>query len=76
MFVGNHQSNFDIPVVVGYISTPKGFIAKAELGEAPVISLWIKGIHSALIARGEGRKALEAISLAAKQLKEIGRADV
>ena len=31
LFVSNHQSNFDIPLLLSCIDIPKGFIAKKEL---------------------------------------------
>lgn len=69
VYVGNHQSNFDIPVVVGYINQAKGFVVKAELGRVPLIRRWIKGLDCVLIDRGEGRKALEAILRGSKLVK-------
>ena len=31
LFVANHQSNFDIPLIMSCIDVPKGFIAKKEI---------------------------------------------
>ena len=31
LFVGNHQSNFDIPLLLSSIDVPRGFIAKKRI---------------------------------------------
>lgn len=45
LFVSNHQSNFDIPLLLSCIDIPKGFIAKKELEKLPLISTWMKYIN-------------------------------
>ncbi len=61
LFVSNHQSNFDIPLLLGYINVPKGFIAKKELEKWPFISTWMKYIHCIFMDRSNARKSAEAI---------------
>ncbi len=61
LFVSNHQSNFDIPLLLGYIDVPKGFIAKKELENWPFISTWMKYIHCIFMDRSNIRKSAEAI---------------
>ena len=70
VFVANHQSNFDIPVLVSFIEETKAFIVKEELHKIPIFDVWIRGIGCVYIARGEGRKALESILTAAGKVKE------
>src|SRR5665647_291488 len=41
VFISNHQGNFDIPILLGYIDKPKAFIAKKELKKLPLISSWM-----------------------------------
>lgn len=69
LFVGNHQSFFDIPIFLSGVTRPTGFIAKDELRSVPLLSSWIEAIGSIFIIRGETRKALEAVINAAKLLK-------
>ncbi|MDU4750067.1 MAG: lysophospholipid acyltransferase family protein, partial [Clostridium butyricum] len=45
LFIANHQSNFDIPLIMSSIDVPKGFIAKKELEKWPMISTWMKYIN-------------------------------
>lgn len=61
VFVGNHQGNFDIPVVLGFINKPKGFLAKAELVKVPIIRPWMKAIQCVFIDRGDIRKSIKSI---------------
>ncbi len=69
LFVSNHQSNFDIPLLMAYINVPKGFIAKKELEKWPFISTWMKYIHCIFMDRDNLRKSAEAIVDGIKLLK-------
>lgn len=70
LFVANHQSNFDIPILVGHVPRDKGFIAKLELLKVPSFSRWMKYIGCIFIDRKDPRQSLTAISEAAERLKE------
>lgn len=61
LFVGNHQSYFDIPLLLSGINKPKGFIAKLELGKWIGISTWMKLIRCVFMDRHNLRKSAEAI---------------
>lgn len=69
LFVANHQSNFDIPILVGHVPRDKGFIAKLELLKVPTFSRWMKYIGCIFIDRKDPRQSLTAISEAAERLK-------
>jgi 1-acyl-sn-glycerol-3-phosphate acyltransferase len=69
LFVANHQSNFDIPVMIGHVPRDKGFIAKLELSKVPAFSRWMKYIGCIFIDRKDPRQSLTAINNAAEQLK-------
>lgn len=70
LFVSNHQSNLDIPILLGFIDKPKGFIAKEELEKFPLLSPWMKHLNCVFIRRGNPREALKAIKEGIKLLKE------
>lgn len=70
VLIGNHQSFFDIPIILANVNRPLGFLAKQELGEVPIFGRWTAGIGSIFIPRGESRKSLEAILNAVKMLKK------
>lgn len=61
LFVSNHQSNFDIPALLGCINKSKGFLAKIELTKFPVIHSWMKKIGCVFIDRSDKRQSLKAI---------------
>mgnify|MGYP002625361174 CR=1 FL=1 len=61
LFVSNHQSNFDIPLLMSIIDTPKGFIAKKELENIPLLSNWMKSIQCVFMDRDNLRQSAESI---------------
>ena len=69
LFVGNHQSNFDIVALLAGLPRPAGFIAKEELQKIPFLGKWAEGIGSKFIPRGETRKSLEVVIETIKFLK-------
>lgn len=69
LIVSNHQSYFDIPLLVSIIELPMGFVAKKELGKLPVISRWMRLIECSFIDRKDLRQSLKAIQQAQKTLK-------
>ena len=69
LFVGNHQSMLDIVTMLLAVNRPMGFVAKESLAKIWLIRTWIECIGSVFIARGESRKALQAIINSAKIVK-------
>ena len=61
LFVSNHQSNFDIPLLISSIDITKGFIAKKELERWPFISTWMKYINCIFMDRDNLRKSAQSI---------------
>lgn len=70
LFVSNHQGNFDIPILLGYINKPKAFIAKIELLKVPLIRTWMTHLKCVFMDRSDIRQSLKAINQAAEHLKE------
>lgn len=68
LFVSNHQGNFDIPLILGHISKPKGFIAKVEINKMFIIRKWMKHLNCIFIDRNDIRQSVKAISDGAKKL--------
>jgi 1-acyl-sn-glycerol-3-phosphate acyltransferase len=69
-FVGNHQSLFDVPALLGWIGRPLGFIAKKELARIPVLSQWMLMLPSVLLDRDDPRQAMRAFKQAAQYIRE------
>ncbi len=75
IFVSNHQSMFDIPPLIYYLSkyTPK-FVAKKELAKnIPSISLNMRIGGNCAIDRKDRRQAMIALSRFAKEVNEKNR---
>lgn len=70
LYVGNHQSMADPPVMLAAIPRPSAFICKEELDGIPVFSKWVAALGSYFLPRSESRKSLEIILSAAKLLKK------
>ncbi len=68
-FISNHQSLFDIPLLLGWLDRQTGFIAKKELKKIPILSGWITAIHSAFIDRSNSRSAIESIKFGVEAIK-------
>lgn len=62
VFVANHQSNFDIPLIIAHIGRSVGFIAKDSMEKFPFINKWMGYIHCVYIKRGSPREAAAAIN--------------
>lgn len=69
LYVSNHQSLFDVPVLLAGIRRPMGFIAKKEIQKIKVISDWMEMIHCVFIDRKNIRKSIEAINKGIEYLK-------
>lgn len=69
LFVGNHNSIFDIPAFYGYTPVPAGFIAKKEVKKIPVLSWWMHCIGCIYIDRSSPRAGLKAIQQGIERIK-------
>jgi len=68
-FVSNHQGIADIPLIVGWIPKPIGFIAKKELKYIPTVNVWIKALGGVFIDRKNPRKSKESIEKGAISIR-------
>ncbi len=61
LIVSNHQSYFDILIIVGYVPNMTGFIAKRSLKYIPILSGWMKKIHCIFINRKSLKESYDSI---------------
>lgn len=61
VFISNHQGNFDIPILMGYINKHKGFISKIEVKKIPIIAKWMELLHCVFIDRSTLKGSAGAI---------------
>ena len=70
VFVGNHQGDFDVLVLAGYIHKPTGFIAKKELETFPFVNYWMRQQHSVFMDREDPRDSVRSILEGVANLKK------
>ena len=51
VFVGNHRSYYDIPLLLAGLDRPHGILAKEELEKIPLLNRWMKLLRSASRSR-------------------------
>jgi len=69
VYMANHQSNFDIPVLLGYLPVQFRWLAKAELFKIPVFGRAMRGAGYVKIDRFNQKSAFDSISEAAQKMK-------
>lgn len=72
VLMGNHQSIFDIMLLLGYVDKPVAFIAKIETASYPVISTWMKYLHCLFLDRKDLRQSTRVLQQAVAQLQQGG----
>ena len=70
VFIGNHSSILDIPILLYTVNRKIGFIAKKEILKTPIIGYWLKKSKCVPLDRENPRTAIEAINEAVQNLKE------
>lgn len=69
IYMANHQSNFDIPVLLGHLPVQFRWLAKAELFKIPVFGRAMRGAGYVKIDRFNQNSAFESINEAAQKMK-------
>jgi 1-acyl-sn-glycerol-3-phosphate acyltransferase len=70
IYMSNHQSNFDIPVLLAYIPGQFRWLAKAELFKIPIFGHGMRGAGYISIDRFNRDSAFQSIDQAAKKIKD------
>ncbi|MEG0775513.1 lysophospholipid acyltransferase family protein [Clostridium sp.] len=70
LYVANHQSQLDIPLVMASIDEVAGAIAKKEIENWPIVSGWMKEFNCVFINREDAREGLKSILLGVQYLKD------
>lgn len=61
VFASNHQSFFDILIVLAYLDKPHALLSKASIGKVPFIRLWMKELKCVFVDRDDMKAGIEAI---------------
>ncbi|MBU1163788.1 MAG: 1-acyl-sn-glycerol-3-phosphate acyltransferase [Proteobacteria bacterium] len=70
IYMSNHQSNFDIPVVLACLPFQFRWVAKAELFKIPIFGYAMHRIGHINIDRSNRRAAFKSLKKAAKNIRE------
>ena len=72
VFVGNHRSYYDIPLLLASLDKPYGILAKEELEKIPLLSRWMKLLGCVFVQRDDVRASVRALN-DATAIVESGR---
>lgn len=72
VFVGNHQSDYDVPITMVYLGAPPAMVAKIETRKIPLVRTWMELLDCIFIDRENPRQAISAMKDAG-QILESGR---
>jgi 1-acyl-sn-glycerol-3-phosphate acyltransferase len=70
VFIGNHQSYLDIPILLGFIDVKKAFIAKIELLSIPGLAGWMKLMQCTFLDRKDMRQSVRAMQEAVQTVRD------
>ena len=70
VFIGNHSSILDIPILLCTVNRNIGFISKKEILKTPIIGYWLTRTNCVAMDRENPRTALKAINDAVENLKD------
>lgn len=73
VFVPNHQSYFDIPVLLAWLEKPHPLVSKVEVKKLPLIRQWMELLGCVFIDRDNARQSVSALGEAAKTMVERQR---
>ncbi len=69
VFIGNHQSYLDIPILLGFIAKRKAFISKIEILAVPGLAGWMKLMQCTFLDRKNMRQSVQAMQEAVETVK-------
>ncbi len=70
IYMSNHMSNFDIPVLLAHLPLHLRWLAKAELFEIPIFGPAMKSADYISIDRSNLRSAIRSLKKAAKNIRD------
>ena len=73
VFVPNHQSYFDIPVLLAWLDKPHPLVSKQEVKKIPLIRTWMELLDCVFIDRDNARQSVTALGTAAANMTQRGR---
>ena len=69
VFIANHQSFLDVPLMIGYAGRQAGFISKVEFSKIPIFSDWMKLLRCTFLNRGNPKQSIKAMADGVENIK-------
>ena len=69
LFVGNHNSFYDIVITYPLMKRPTGYVAKKEIQKIPFLSWWMYFVNCIFLDRKDPREGLKSVLQAADLIK-------
>ena len=70
ILISNHQSNVDIPALLGYLPLDFSFIAKKEMKKWPLIGRWMRRFDCIFLDRKNPRQGMKDMKEAIEKIKK------
>ena len=70
ILISNHQSNVDIPALLGYLPLDFSFIAKKEMKKWPLIGRWMRRFDCIFLDRKNARQGMKDMKEAIDKIKK------
>lgn len=70
LFVGNHNSFFDVIATYSLTQKPMGYVSKIEFKKVPLLNVWMKRIRCLFLDRSNIREGLKMVLEGVSMIKE------
>lgn len=70
LFVGNHQSYFDVILVYPCLPPVTGFIAKNDFEKVPIFPIWMRHLYCQFLVKDDIRQNMKSIMNAIESMKQ------
>ncbi|MBR6790909.1 MAG: 1-acyl-sn-glycerol-3-phosphate acyltransferase [Oscillospiraceae bacterium] len=70
VFVANHRSLYDIPLMLTSLDRPHGLLAKKESEKLPLINRWMKLLGCIFVQRDDPKASMRALNAGADLVRE------
>lgn len=69
LFIANHQSNFDIPILLTSLDKAHPLLSKVEVGKIPLIKQWMHLLKCVFLDRSNAKQAVISLGQVAENVK-------
>ena len=69
LYIGNHQSFFDILLTYVRVPRPTGYVAKLEMKKIPLLNIWMHYLHCQFLDRKNIKEGLKTILKCIEKIK-------